>query len=73
MAFEDLEAAVQLWLQDMEHGAEDRHEAYLRLRELLSELRATGMPVPEDLIAFERELEDEFSSDSGNGNEKGGS
>lgn len=82
MAFENIETAIQIWLQDMEHGPEDRYEAYLRLHELISEIRATGMPVPEDLTAYEHELEAEFAEERGNdasgetdeaSDEKGGS
>lgn len=69
MAFENLETAIQIWLQDMEHGPEDRHEAYARLHELISEIRATGMPVPEDLKAYERELEAQFEADNAEGDE----
>jgi len=40
----------------------DRHELYLRLREKLNELRAMGMPAPEDLVRLEHKLEREFET-----------
>ncbi|MGD8423554.1 MAG: hypothetical protein PVG31_07800, partial [Methyloceanibacter sp.] len=60
MAFEDLKAEIALLLNQMENQPEDRHELYLQVREKLNEMRAFGMPVPEDLVRLEEELEAEF-------------
>ena len=53
MAFEDLKAEIALLLNQMENQPEDRHELYLQVREKLNEMRAFGMPVPEDLLRLE--------------------
>jgi hypothetical protein len=50
-------------LLDMETPPEDQYELYLVLRNKLNELRAMRMPLPEDLIRFERELEARFAAD----------
>ena len=63
MAFEDLKAELALLLNQMENQPEDRHELYLRIREKLNEMRAFGMPLPNDLVRLEKELEAEFRSE----------
>jgi hypothetical protein len=63
MAFEDLKAEIALLLNQMENQPEDRHELYLQIREKLNEMRAFGLPLPEDLVRLEQELEAEFRSD----------
>lgn len=63
MAFEDLQAELALLITQMENQPEDRHELYLQVREKLNEMRAFGMPVPEDLVRLEEELEAEFAAE----------
>jgi hypothetical protein len=63
MAFEDLKAELALLLNQMENQPEDRHELYLQIREKLNEMRAFGMPLPNDLVRLEKELEAEFRSE----------
>jgi hypothetical protein len=63
MAFEDLKAEIALLLNQMENQPEDRHELYLQIRERLSELRAFGMPLPDDLVRLEKKLEAEFKAE----------
>ncbi len=65
MAFDELEAEISLLMTQMEKQPEDRHEIYLQLREKLNEMRAFGMPLPEDLLKFEEALEAEFAKDKG--------
>jgi hypothetical protein len=60
MAFEDLQAELALLINQMENQPEDRHELYLQIREKLNEMRAFGMPLPDDLVRLEKELETEF-------------
>lgn len=62
MAFDDLKAELALLINQMENQPEDRHELYMQIREKLSEMRAFGMPVPEDLVRLEEELESEFAA-----------
>lgn len=63
MDSKDLEAEVSLLLDQMEGDQGDRHEIYLRVRQLLSTLQATGMPAPEDLVRLSKELEDSFDEE----------
>ena len=63
MAFEDLKAELALLINQMENQPEDRHELYLQIRERLNEMRAYGMPLPEDLVKFEEELEAQFKAE----------
>ncbi|MBT5434620.1 MAG: hypothetical protein P8Q36_13310 [Alphaproteobacteria bacterium] len=58
MAFEDLEAELGILLGRLNNKSEDREEIYERLRETLNEMRAFGMPIPEDLTILEKELLD---------------
>jgi hypothetical protein len=63
MAFEDLQAELSLLLNQMEDQPENPHELYLQIREKLNEMRAFGMPLPEDLVRLERELEAQFRAE----------
>jgi hypothetical protein len=67
MAFEQLKMDIASLFAQMQNEPKDRHEIYLGLREKLSQLRATGMPLPDDLVRMERELEEEFSSEQPKG------
>ena len=60
MAFEDIKAEISLLLQEMVNQPEDEHELLEQVREKLNELRAMGMPLPEDLIELEKQLENRF-------------
>ena len=61
MRLDELEAEVSLLVNQMTNQPEDRHELYLQLRQKMDELRAFGMPIPDDFVEFEKELEREFS------------
>ena len=63
MAFDQLKMQISLLLTEMQNEPEDRHELYLQLREKLNELKAVGMPLPDDLVKMEKELEEEFASE----------
>jgi hypothetical protein len=47
----------------MQNEPHDRHELYLLIRQKLNEIKAYGMPLPEDLVLFEKRLEAEFDQD----------
>jgi len=55
--FDDLKTAIMMMASEMENKPEDAHEMHLKLREMLDQIRATGMPLPEDLVELERKLE----------------
>ena len=61
----ELAAAASLLIDEMEGEQGDRHEIWLRLQTILQQLRATGMPVPEDLVRMEQDLEAEFGLEAG--------
>ena len=52
----ELVAAINLLSEQMEHRPDDLHEIHLKLQQLLNELRATGMPLPGDIVELERRL-----------------
>jgi hypothetical protein len=60
MAFEQIKAQIALLLQEMIEQPEDAHEVHEQLREKLSELRAMGMPLPDDLVELEKRLDEGF-------------
>lgn len=65
MAFEDVKAEIGLLLTKMQNEPEDRHELYLQLMERLNELKAYGMPIPQDLQDLETALAAEFIEEAG--------
>ncbi|NGO53680.1 hypothetical protein [Allomesorhizobium camelthorni] len=58
MALEQIKAQISLLLEGMINQPEDEHEIHEQLREKLNELRAMGMPLPDDLVALEKRLDD---------------
>lgn len=64
MAFESVKAEIGLLLTRMQNEPEDAHEIYLQLMEKLNELKAFGMPIPDDLMKLEAALEAEFAAES---------
>lgn len=60
----EFEAAIAQLIEEMEGEQGDAHEIYLRLRQLLDQMRAMGMPLPEDLLKLERDLSAEFAEDA---------
>jgi len=63
MAFEHLQSELGLLMTRMQNEPHDRHELYLVVRQKLNEIKAYGMPLPDDLVQFERRLETEFEQD----------
>ena len=63
MAFEDAKAELGILVTQMQNEPQDKHELYLQLMEKLNELKAYGMPLPEDLVALEKALEAEFAAE----------
>jgi hypothetical protein len=64
MAFEALQSELGLLMTRMQNEPEDRHEIYLVIRQKLNEMKAYGMPLPDDLVRFEQQLEAEFARDN---------
>jgi hypothetical protein len=64
MAFEAIQAEIGILLTRMQSEPEDRHEIHLQLIEKLNELKAFGLPIPEDLMQLEASLAAEFGSEA---------
>jgi len=56
MSFEDIKAELALLMIEMENQPEDMHKLYEKVHEKLAELKAFGMPVPDDLVELEKKL-----------------
>ncbi len=63
MALESLKAQISLLLEEMVNQPEDEHEIQEQLREKLRELRAMGLPLPDDLVALEKRLDDDLDGE----------
>lgn len=64
---QEIEAAISLLIDEMEGDQGDRREIWLRLQTLIGQIRATGMPVPDDLKRMEADLQAEFGSETPGG------
>lgn len=68
MAFENTKAEIDILLQELREQPDaphDRFELYLTLVQKLNELKAYGMPLPDDLVELERGLDREFAEERG--------
>ena len=63
MAFENIKAELGLLLTLLQNEPEDKHELYLQVMEKLNELKAFGMPLPQDLVDLEAALGEEFAGE----------
>jgi hypothetical protein len=68
MAFENTRAEIALLLAQVQDAPLDEHELYLQIMQKLNELKAYGMPLPDDLVELEHRLEREFAADQRNAN-----
>ena len=57
---QDLEILATEILQQFASGETEIHEIHARLHQTLDQMRAFGMPLPEDLVNLEQELAREF-------------
>lgn len=64
MTGENIEAAINELVQELEGELGDRHEVFLRFKQMLGQMRAMGMPVPDDLARLERDLEKSFRGEA---------
>ena len=63
MAFDAIKAEIGLLLTRMQNEPEDAHELYLVVMEKLNEMKAYGMPLPQDLVDLETALEEQFADE----------
>ena len=71
MALEEFRIQIAMLLDAISNQPEDMHEAQESLREKLAEMRALGLPRPEDLVNLEDYLEDEFEQEEHDKGEMG--
>ncbi|MDX8479234.1 hypothetical protein RFN28_12205 [Mesorhizobium sp. VK24D] len=60
MALESFKAQISLLLEEMVNQPKDEHEVQEQLREKLREMRAMGLPLPADLVALEKQLDEDL-------------
>jgi hypothetical protein len=60
MAFERLKTEIDIIFANMQSEPQDSTELALILHEKLAELRAYGMPLPQDLVDLEEALQSEL-------------
>jgi len=58
MAFDELIARIKLLLTEMQNQPGDEHELLEQVHAELAELKATGQPLPEDLVLLEQRLQE---------------
>ena len=62
MAFEGLITRLNMLFEEMENQPEDAHELLEQIHMELNQMKATGQPLPSDLLQLEERLEREFSA-----------
>lgn len=62
MAFEELRAQIAMLMDEISGRPGDDHELQENLREKLAEMKALGLPLPQDLVELEAALEDDLES-----------
>ncbi len=60
MALEEIKAQISLLLGQINNQPEDIHELSELLHQKLSELRAEGLPLPQDLVELEQRMLKDF-------------
>lgn len=68
MAFENLIASINLLLEDIDNPPHDALELLEQVHMELAQMRATGQPLPEDLLELERRLAADFTLPPKSGN-----
>ena len=67
MAFDQLISEINMLLSEMENQPRDQWELHEVILEKLNELRALGLPVPQDLEQLEERLSSELKTASKRG------
>jgi hypothetical protein len=62
MAFEAIKTEIRALLEGTIDEPRDIHELHLELLGKLNQMRATGMPLPADLVELERRLTASFDT-----------
>lgn len=61
MAFEGLITRLNMLFQEMENQPEDATELLMQVHLELAQMKAEGLPLPQDLVDLEARLEEELS------------
>jgi len=62
MAFEAIKTEIRALLENTIEEPQDVHELHVELLGKLNQMRATGMPLPDDLVELERRLTASFDA-----------
>ncbi|MEQ8400566.1 MAG: hypothetical protein RIB53_18920 [Roseitalea porphyridii] len=62
MAFDGLITRLNMLFSEMENQPQDAHELLFQIHAELEQMRAEGLPLPQDLVDLERRLEEEFAA-----------
>jgi hypothetical protein len=62
MAFEEFITRLNMMFAEMENQPKDNHELLEQIHMELNQMKATGQPLPADLVELERRLEAEFAT-----------
>lgn len=60
MALEQFRVQIAMIMDEIAKKPKDEHELQEALREKLSEMKAMGLPLPDDLVDLETYLEDDL-------------
>jgi hypothetical protein len=60
--FEQFKVQIAMLMDEITKNPHDAHQLQESLREKLTEMRALGLPLPEDLVELERYLEEDLES-----------
>jgi len=60
MALEQFRVQIAMIMDEIAKNPKDEHELQETLREKLSEMKAMGLPLPDDLVDLETFLEDDL-------------
>ncbi|MCP4073753.1 MAG: hypothetical protein GY742_18805 [Hyphomicrobiales bacterium] len=64
MAFDRIKSEIYMLLTEMENRPRDKWELHEMILEKLNELRAFGLPLPQDLVELEEKLSAELNVDT---------
>jgi hypothetical protein len=62
MAFEAIKTEIRALLEGSIEEPQDMHEMHQQLLSKLNEMKATGMPLPADLVELEKQLTASFDA-----------
>lgn len=60
----DFNAELNRLMTDSQGSLGDAHEIHMRLKQVIATMRAEGMPVPQDFIKMEADLDAEFLAEA---------